>query len=75
MTFYQDNQQTWPDDIQGNMLVAELQDAWGTSLRFDKMPDRLLVRSAGPDGEAETADDVVLALHHFRRTDVASAEQ
>lgn len=67
MGFYNDNQQTWPDDIQGNMLVAELSDAWGTSLRYDEMPDRLLVRSAGPDKKAETNDDIVVALQHFRK--------
>lgn len=74
LSFYKDHQETWPDDIQGNMLVAELADAWGSSLRFDEMPDRLLLRSAGPDREAETQDDIVLALHHFRKTGETPAD-
>lgn len=75
LNYFKENQQTWPDDIQGNMLVAGMEDAWGNGLRYDEMPDRLLVRSAGPDREPETKDDIVVALNHFRKTAESTAAQ
>jgi hypothetical protein len=66
VAYYESNANTWPDGIEGNMLVASTKDPWGHSLRFDEMNDRLLLRSLGPDGKAETGDDVVLTVHHFR---------
>lgn len=66
VAFYNEHQNTWPDDIQGNMLTAPLQDPWGSPVRYDEMNDRLLVRSFGPDRQAETADDVVSTVQHFR---------
>jgi hypothetical protein len=64
---YEANDNTWPDGIQGNVLVAGLKDPWDKPIRFDEMGDRLVLRSLGPDGQAETKDDIVLTLHHFRQ--------
>jgi hypothetical protein len=66
LAHYEANGQTWPDGIEGNMLVAEAKDPWGSALRFDEMSDRLVLRSMGPDQKAETGDDIVLTVHHFR---------
>ena len=47
-----------PEGIEGNKLVIGIQDAWQNSLRYDRMNGDYLIRSAGPDGEFETADDL-----------------
>ena len=50
-----------PDGIDGNKLLIakDLQDAWGTSIRYDALDDHnYLIRSAGPDKEFDTADDL-----------------
>jgi hypothetical protein len=70
---YEGNNQTWPDGIEGNMLVANTKDPWGSSLRYDEMNDRLLLRSLGPDGKAETGDDVILTVHHFRDKNITTS--
>jgi hypothetical protein len=72
MAHYDQNNKTWPDGIEGNVLVASTKDPWGSSLRYDEMNDRLVLRSLGPDRQAESGDDVVLTVHHFR--DKGSAE-
>jgi len=66
LAHYEAHGQTWPDGIEGNMLVAGTKDPWGNALRFDEMGDRLVLRSLGPDRKAETGDDVVLNIQHFR---------
>lgn len=66
LAHYEGHGQTWPDGIEGNMLVAGTRDPWGSALRFDEMGDRLVLRSLGPDRKAETGDDVVLNIEHFR---------
>jgi hypothetical protein len=66
LAHYEANGQVWPDGIEGNMLVSQAKDPWGSLLRFDEMGDRLVLRSLGPDQKAETSDDIVLTIHHFR---------
>ena len=40
--------------------VASLVDAWGRKFRYEKLSDSTFrLRSAGPDGEFETEDDLV----------------
>ena len=58
--YYHQNE-TLPEGIDGNKLLisAELSDAWGESLRYDRLEgERFHVRSAGPDREFDTADDL-----------------
>ncbi|MBL8888429.1 MAG: hypothetical protein JNL67_00515 [Planctomycetaceae bacterium] len=69
---YDSHDKSWPDGIEGNMLVANTKDPWGSSLRYDEMNDRLVLRSLGPDRKAETGDDVVLTVHHFRENAAAT---
>jgi hypothetical protein len=49
-----------PDGVAGNKLLLELTDGWGGSIRYDlEDGDKTyLLRSAGPDGEFDTADDL-----------------
>ncbi|MDP1562294.1 MAG: hypothetical protein Q8M16_13020 [Pirellulaceae bacterium] len=68
---FDSHDKSWPDGIEGNMLVADTKDPWGSSLRYDEMNDRLVLRSFGPDRQPETGDDVVLTVHHFRDKVVA----
>ncbi len=66
VAYYEANNKTWPDGIEGNVLVANAKDPWGNTLRFDEMGDRIVLRSLGPDRKAETGDDIVLTVQHFR---------
>ena len=48
-----------PSDEEGNQLIEEFEDAWGNPLRYELQgEDRYIIRSAGPDGEFGTADDI-----------------
>jgi hypothetical protein len=47
-----------PNDIDANMIVIKHIDPWGESLRFDLEVDHGIVRSAGPDKEFDTKDDL-----------------
>lgn len=46
-----------PAGIEGNKMVLKHKDGWGRELRYDIIPRKYVVRSAGPDGEFETPDD------------------
>jgi hypothetical protein len=49
-----------PEGIPGNKLVVVIADAWGEALRYDvDEGKRYLIRSAGPDQQFDTADDLV----------------
>lgn len=49
---------TLPDGIEGNKLVVEKKDGWGTELRYEVEGDSYLIRSAGPDKQFDTSDDL-----------------
>ena len=57
------SQQTLPskniDGFQGNAVTVQYRDAWGNELRFDERNDGFAVRSAGPDQNFDTADDLL----------------
>lgn len=57
------SQQTIPskniDGFQGNAVTVQYRDAWGNELRFDERNDGFAVRSAGPDQNFDTADDLL----------------
>jgi len=58
---YKSDHKRLPEDIEGNKLLirAESSDAWGQSLRYDPIDgDGYLVRSAGPDAQFDTGDDL-----------------
>jgi len=48
-----------PADIEGNMLVVSHVDPWGQALRYEPEAGFALVRSAGPDQEFLTPDDLI----------------
>lgn len=50
-----------PEGIEGNKVVIQHNDAWGRSLRYDRTNNEFVIRSAGADGEFETADDITSA--------------
>jgi hypothetical protein len=59
---YRQEYRQLPEGVEGNVLLieAELNDAWGQSLRYDSIDKRqYAVRSAGPDREFDTADDLI----------------
>jgi hypothetical protein len=48
-----------PSVDEGKELIAEHTDAWGNPLRYEPSGDEFTIRSAGPDGAFDTADDIV----------------
>ena len=48
-----------PADIEGNMLVVSHIDPWGQALRYEPEAGFAFVRSAGPDQEFLSPDDVI----------------
>ena len=48
-----------PADIEGNMIVVKYDDPWGQALRYEPEEGFALVRSAGPDQEFLSADDLL----------------
>ena len=58
---YRQEYRQLPEGVEGNVLLieAELNDAWGQSLRYEPIDKgQYAVRSAGPDQEFDTADDL-----------------
>lgn len=51
-----------PSDIDGCMLMIKHVDTWGQSLRFEEAPDHGMLRSAGPDKEFDTSDDLTTKI-------------
>lgn len=61
--FRRENNQL-PEGVDGNVLLieAELKDAWGESLRYDQIDKHDYdIRSAGPDRQFDTRDDLTLS--------------
>ncbi|MEM7455546.1 MAG: hypothetical protein AAF456_14430 [Planctomycetota bacterium] len=52
-----------PSEIDCNMLMIKHVDPWGNELRFDvQSGDESIIRSAGPDGEFNSRDDVTTTI-------------
>jgi hypothetical protein len=51
-----------PAWIDANMVAIKHKDGWGESLRFDIEKDGAKLRSAGPDHQFDTGDDVLLKV-------------
>ncbi len=50
-------------DLQDGMLIAvQYQDAWERELFYEPVDDGCLIRSAGPDGEFYTGDDITAEI-------------
>lgn len=47
-----------PGWVDANMVALGYQDPWGQGLRFDAEGDHAILRSAGPDSQFDTGDDV-----------------
>lgn len=48
-----------PDDAQGNALIAGVKDGWEHPFQYKRIDDtHYEIRSAGPDGQFNTADDM-----------------
>lgn len=57
----------WKDltekDKEGHRQLREIpMDAWATELRYEREGTRFFLRSAGPDGEFDNTDDIVMDL-------------
>lgn len=53
------NEGELPNDLDGNILVVSYLDPWGEELRYEPEGDFALIRSAGPDQEFLSADDIL----------------
>ena len=66
--FRDDNDGALPTGLDGNALAIKHLDPWGTELMFETRIDSAALRSAGPDGEYFTNDD--LAYDIDGKTDI-----
>jgi hypothetical protein len=57
-----DNQNYLPGLEEGMMITVNYLDGWDRELFYEPVDDGCLVRSAGPDGEFHTGDDVVASV-------------
>ena len=57
-----DNDGRLPLDIDGNSLAIKHVDPWGELLRYEVEPDLAILRSAGPDGDFYTTDDLTYEI-------------
>lgn len=48
----------FPDGLEGNRMTIETKDSWNTELRYELVENGFTIRSAGPDQEFESGDDV-----------------
>jgi hypothetical protein len=62
------NEGVMPTQYEGMLLTVQHEDAWRNSLRYDIENGNCVVRSAGPDQQFDTRDDVT------RVVGIASAE-
>jgi len=56
--FVMENEGNLPDEIDGNRLAVQRQDAWGQELQYQPNKSGFVILSAGPDGKFQTRDDV-----------------
>ena len=61
------------DGFAGNAITIRHQDAWDLELRYDELLDGFGVRSAGPDRQFDTHDDLV-AIRRVKLTPEDSSE-
>ncbi len=59
---YQKAEGVLPTGIEGNVLLVKYADPWGQSLRFEPGTGGAIVRSAGPDQEFDSSDDLVSTI-------------
>ena len=55
---HRDDNDALPGEDEGNALIEHLEDGWGNPLRYELNGDAYVIRSAGPDGEFDTPDDI-----------------
>jgi hypothetical protein len=51
---------TYPSEAEGDQLIAGLRDFWQTPLRYEPQGTRFAIRSAGPDKQFNTPDDMTI---------------
>lgn len=65
--FREDNGSRLPEPIEGNRIAILNKDAWGTELRYELEKKTYAIRSAGPDRQWDTKDDIVKLTSFFYR--------
>ena len=60
--FTMQNEGKLPDEIEGNRLAVQHQDAWGQELQYQPTKQGCVILSAGPDKKFQTRDDVSKAF-------------
>ena len=60
--FRDDHEGLLPMDLDGNSLAIKHVDPWGESLRYEVEIDRAVLRSAGPDGNFFSDDDLTYGI-------------
>jgi len=55
---YHQREGKYPDNDEGNELIANLRDGWGRPFLYERTEPGYAVRSAGLDGKYHTGDDI-----------------
>ncbi len=56
-----------PDAVTGNEIVDDIDDSWGNSILYAvEEKERYVLRSAGPDGQFHTGDDITSSMADFQ---------
>ncbi len=61
-TYAEDHGGQLPAGVEGNVMTVQFSDAWNKELRYEVGQEQAIVRSAGPDGSFETADDLLTTV-------------
>ena len=56
------NEGALPEAIDGNLLMIRHKDPWGQELRYEVEINQATVRTAGPDGDFDTPDDLTTRI-------------
>ncbi|HTN77139.1 MAG TPA: DUF4190 domain-containing protein [Pirellulaceae bacterium] len=69
---FQKEHNALPDAIEGRKLIIEKKDAWGETLDYDldEPNNSFVIRSAGPDKQFDTPDDVTSKSKQFDTSEV-----
>jgi len=55
---YRKEHEEVPSQDEGDRLLSGIDDGWGHPMQYERTESGYVVRSAGPDGELHTADDI-----------------
>jgi hypothetical protein len=59
---------SYPEQERGNQQIGGLHEHWGSNLRYEPTSDGFIIRSAGPDKQFNTSDDLTTNDQELKRS-------